>query len=95
MTLPIISIFALVAALAIGWKVGQIAQTTATEQLHLPVNRLGNVLPLAAALALAGGLTLGAWQASEDYFRPSAELALEACSSAPPCSPCGTCPSSE
>jgi hypothetical protein len=90
MTIPIICITGLLVTAFIGWKIGQVATVTAAETFHLPVNLIGKLVPLAAALALAGGLTVGAWQASEEFF-PTAEDAD--CTQSTNCSPCAACPS--
>ncbi|MBT5704727.1 MAG: hypothetical protein HOI66_00300 [Verrucomicrobia bacterium] len=92
MTITIICITGLLATAFIGWKIGQVAAVTAADALHLPVNRFGKIVPLTAALALAGGLTVGAWQASEDYFPPVKDAD---CTQSTTCSPCSACPSNK
>lgn len=69
MTITLLSLTGLLVSLILGWTIGQLATKTASETLHLPVRRLGNLLPILAALALSGGLSLGAWQASEAFFK--------------------------
>jgi hypothetical protein len=95
MTIPLICITGLLITSFIGWKIGQVASATASEALHLPLNRFGKLVPLFAALALAGGLTVGAWQASEEFFPTSGEAESADCTQPTSCSPCDACPLAE
>lgn len=95
MTITIICITGLLVTSFVGWKIGQAATITATEILHLPVSGFQKLLPLTAALALAGGLTVGAWQATE-RLSPTVDRVDEAkCTQLTSCSPCNACPSAE
>lgn len=62
-----LSLTTLIATLVAGWMLGQVATTLVAPRLHLPRNRYTALIPLAAALALAGGVSLGAKQAADDF----------------------------
>ena len=94
MTLTGMIIAGLAIALIAGWAIGVVASNAAEGALHIPRTSLLKFIPLAAALALAGGLTVGAWQASERLLTDEGfEQADSSCAATTQCSPCGTCPS--
>jgi TRAP-type C4-dicarboxylate transport system permease small subunit len=77
-----------------GWVVGRIATKAASKPLNLPQNNLVKALPLAAALALSGGVSLGAWQATESILEPvEEEFPAATCSSGTSSPACYSCPS--
>ncbi len=83
-------------AFVAGWALGKFASAAAETAFQLPTQSFGKLLPLATALALAGGMSVGAWQASEAIFIPEESLDTPyACEAASQCSPCGACPISE
>ena len=95
MTITAMIIAALSIALVTGWAIGVIASTVAERALHLPRTSFIKLIPLAASFALAGGLTAGAWQASETLLMDQTlEDSVPICETSSECSPCGSCPGS-
>lgn len=91
-----ILISTLTLALIAGWSLGKFASSAAEHALHLPTTAFGKLLPLVAALALAGGVSVGAWQAKERLIVPVEERESSAeCSTTTLCSPCSECPRSQ
>ncbi len=81
-----------VVALGAGWAIGQMVTATAVTRWHIPLFGMRKLMPLVAALALAGGYSVGAWQATET-LNPDPEIlsGVEACASQTSCTPCGGC----